>query len=117
MSLHLVRVLEFELPAVPRPHYNALEVPVGEELEQELPQLHGPGVGEEAGSVAGQGVGVVRVVVVRYTVVVVTGVLGVASTTAHTLPLAGPGAGAGLPGVQHREHGEGAEVTQSALTF
>ena len=58
MSLHLVRVLEFELPAVPRPHDDALEVPVGEQLEQELPELHGAGVGEEAGSVAGQGVGV-----------------------------------------------------------
>ena len=43
INAHLVRVCEFELPAVPGPGDELLAGLVCEELQQELPQLDGAG--------------------------------------------------------------------------
>ena len=43
ITAHLVRVCEFELPAVPGPGDELLAGLVREELQQELPQLDGAG--------------------------------------------------------------------------
>ena len=51
---HLVRVGHLELPAVPGPGDEVLTRLVCEELQQELPQLDGPGPGE-AGALLGLG--------------------------------------------------------------
>ena len=45
---HLIGILEFELPAIPRPGNDVLKSSLGQELQQELPELHRPCVTQEA---------------------------------------------------------------------
>ena len=56
---HLVRIRHLELPAVPRPGDEGLTGLVGEELQDELPELDGPG-GRDGGPAALSGGGVAQ---------------------------------------------------------
>lgn len=48
---HLVRVREFEFPVVTRPGNECLTSAIGQQLQQELPQLYGAAAGETRASV------------------------------------------------------------------